>query len=88
MCGWEEVRERRHVRLIEQNIIPQSWQCSPRDENSPPWVSVMNKEWEDSRMACYAAQITIMDRGIGRITNKLKETGLYQNTVVFFLSDK
>ena len=87
MCGWEKVREKRHSRLIEQRIIPSSWQCSPRDEHSPPWESVPNKEWEDARMSCYASQITIMDQGVGRILKTLRETDLYQNTVIFFLSD-
>jgi arylsulfatase A-like enzyme len=87
MCGWEEVRKRRHERLVDRGIIPASWRCSPRDERSPPWEGVANKEWEDARMACYAAQITIMDRGVGRILKTLQETGLYHNTVIFFLSD-
>lgn len=38
-------------------------------------------------MATYAAQITIMDRGIGRIIDTLHETSMYENTVIFFLSD-
>lgn len=87
MCGWDAVRERRHARLIEQGIIPATWQCSPRDEYSPPWESVSNKEWEDARMACYSAQITILDRGVGRILESLQNTGHYENTVIFFLSD-
>ena len=39
-------------------------------------------------MAVYAAQIDIMDRGIGRILNTLrKTTGMYENTAIIFLSD-
>lgn len=87
MCGWEEVRRKRHERLVEEGILPPSWRCSPRDEHSPPWEGVFNKEWEDARMACYASQITIMDRGVGRIVKTLRDTGLYHNTVIFFLSD-
>jgi arylsulfatase A-like enzyme len=87
MHGWDKVREERHARLIQQGIIPSKWQCSPRDEHSPSWESVTDKEWEASRMACYAAQITIMDRGIGRILDALRKTDQYDNTVIFFLSD-
>lgn len=87
MCGWDTVREERHALLIQQGIIPSTWQCSPRDEHSPPWESVENKEWEASRMACYAAQISIMDRGIGRILDALRRTEQYENTAIFFLSD-
>ena len=85
--GWDEVRKERHEKLIQQKLIPSSWQCSPRDEHSPPWEDVANKEWEDERMACYAAQISVMDEGIGRIMDTLRSTDMYDNTVIFFLSD-
>ena len=85
--GWDKVREERHMRLVEQGIIRSTWQCSPRDEHSPPWESAPNKDWEAARMSCYATQITIMDRGIGRILETLRRTGQYENTVIFFLSD-
>jgi len=87
--GWDKVREERHSRLIKQGIISPTWQCSPRDELSPPWEEVPpnKKEWEDARMATYAAQVSSMDRGIGRILKTLRKTGLYENTVIFFLSD-
>lgn len=38
-------------------------------------------------MATYAAQITIMDEGVGRIIDTLHKTGTYENSVIFFLSD-
>jgi len=87
MRGWDKVRERRHSKLIQQRLIPDTWQCSPRDEHSPSWDDVADKEWEDARMATYAAQITIMDRGVGRILESLRRNGLYENTVIFFFSD-
>ena len=87
MQGWDKVREERHAKLIEQGIIPSTWKCSPRDEHSPPWEEIENKVWQDARMATYAAQIEIMDRGIGRILDTLKRTDTYDNTVIFFLSE-
>lgn len=39
-------------------------------------------------MAVYAAQIDIMDRGIGRILKTLRKTpGMYEKTMIIFLSD-
>lgn len=35
----------------------------------------------------YAAMIDEMDRGIGMVVDALKETGKFENTVIFFLSD-
>jgi arylsulfatase A-like enzyme len=40
-----------------------------------------------SRMATYAAQITIVDEGVGRIIQTLHKTDSFDNTVIFFLSD-
>ncbi|MFY0601585.1 MAG: sulfatase [Cyclobacteriaceae bacterium] len=35
----------------------------------------------------YAAMVTGMDAGIGKVIDKLKETGTYDNTLIFFYSD-
>ncbi|MFK8164680.1 MAG: sulfatase-like hydrolase/transferase [Lewinella sp.] len=35
----------------------------------------------------YAAMVYAMDRAIGRVMQSLRETGAYENTLVFFLSD-
>ncbi len=37
--------------------------------------------------ATYAAMISYLDDQVGQIVNKLKELGLYENTVIFFTSD-
>jgi arylsulfatase len=89
LTGWDVLRQKRHSRLVEQNLIPSTWLCSPRDERCQSWneKDEKTKVWEDSRMAVYAAQITIMDEGIGRIVDVLRRTGMYENTVIFFLSD-
>jgi arylsulfatase len=38
-------------------------------------------------MEVYAAQVEVMDRGIGRIVGALRETGALDETLLFFLSD-
>lgn len=85
--GWDKLREERYERLVEMDMIKAEWNMSPRDENSPPWDDVTNKEWEDMRMAVYAAQVDRMDQGIGLIYDKLQELGLLDNTIIMFLSD-
>jgi arylsulfatase A-like enzyme len=37
--------------------------------------------------AVYGAMVAAMDEGIGRVTHKLKQLGLYNNTLIFFYSD-
>ncbi|MEM6378891.1 MAG: sulfatase-like hydrolase/transferase [Bacteroidota bacterium] len=41
----------------------------------------------DRKMAIYAAQMDIMDQGIGAIIQTLEATNELENTIIFFLSD-
>ena len=85
--GWDELRERRYHRLIEEGLIDARWPLSPRDARVPPWKDVPHKGWEAERMAVYAAQIDSLDRNIGRVLEILKTGGVEKNTLVMFLSD-
>ena len=87
MVGWEEIRERRHARMLEMGIVDRRWPLSPRESRVPAWDSVENKRELDLKMAVYAAQIDRMDQNIGRILAKLKEVGAEDNTLVLFLAD-
>lgn len=42
---------------------------------------------KDEKRRTYAAMVHAVDRGIGKLTAALKETGEYENTLVVFLSD-
>lgn len=42
---------------------------------------------KDKKRRAYAAMVDVMDRGIGTVIEALKKNGLYENTLVFFLSD-
>ena len=46
-----------------------------------------NKHIKDKKRQTYAAMITAVDDGVGRVLNKLKELDIDDNTLVFFLSD-
>ncbi len=85
--GWDAVRTARHERLRDDGILSDKWPISPRDEQAPPWSGADNKEWEDLRMAVYAAQVDRMDQGIGRILARLDALDLADDTLVMFLSD-
>src|SRR3546814_5122853 len=39
------------------------------------------------KMATHAAMIEIMDKGIGRVIQALKDSGQYENTVIIYLND-
>ncbi|MGD2174770.1 MAG: arylsulfatase [Candidatus Brocadiaceae bacterium] len=85
--GWDAVRTRRHEELNASGILDPCWGISPRDGKAPPWEKAEHREWEDLRMAVYAAQIDRMDQGVGRIMGRLRELGMAENTLVMFLSD-
>jgi arylsulfatase A-like enzyme len=86
-CGWDEIRRQRYERMVTAGLIRSAWTLSPRDPDSIPWSEEDRQDEMDLRMAVYAAQIEAMDRGIGRVLDYLKQTGLDENTLLLFLSD-
>lgn len=89
LAGWDKLREQRYQKQIQLGITKKEWLLSPRPDTIPAWASLTEKEkqFEDVRMAVYAAQVDRMDQAIGRVLLKIKELGQEENTLVFFLSD-
>ena len=85
--GWTVAREARFRRQIEMGIVPSSTRLSPPGSAMPDWEKVRNQEEMDRRMAVYAAQVSNMDRGVGRLVAALEESGQLENTLIMFLSD-
>ncbi len=86
--GWREIRYNRYQGLIEKGII--------RTENAElpdfmfpelAWESNTNADWDSRAMAVHAAMVDRMDQSIGKLVDKLEETGELENTVIFFFSD-
>lgn len=85
--GWQALRDERHKRQVAMGLVDPKWKLPGPNREVQPWEDAPNKEWQDLRMAVYAAMIDSMDQGIGRIMRKLKEAGADENTLVMFLSD-
>ena len=85
--GWDAERTARHESQKGMGLLDEKWQISSRDQDAPDWNDVRHQDWEDLRMAVYAAQVDRVDQGIGRIMDRLRETGEYDNTLLMFLSD-
>ena len=85
--GWDELRKRRHARMIRMGIVDQRWPLTERDAEVPAWDTVQDKDRQDLLMAVYAAQIDRMDQNIGRIVAKVKALGQESNTLILFLAD-
>lgn len=87
--GWDVIRGQRLEKQVENGLFPAGTAVHDRDPDVPAWKELPAEKQEEMamRMAIYAAQIDIMDQGIGRIINALKAAGELENTLIFFLSD-
>lgn len=88
-AGWDNVRELRFEKQKELGIIPQEMILSPRLDLVPAWDSLNSTEQkqEVKKMEIYAAMLDSLDRNLGRVIDHLKETGEYDNTVIFVFAD-
>ena len=87
LMGWDKLRENRYRKLQDLGLIdPKTWALSGSDSAAYPWETA-DHDFEDLRMAVYAAMIDRVDQNIGRLRQALREAGVEQNTAIFFLSD-
>ena len=88
-AGWDKLRLQRHAKQIELGIVDKSWPVSPRPDTVRAWDSLTDGEKDhfDHLMAVYAAVVSRMDKAIGDLTAGLKERGVFDNTLILFMSD-
>jgi arylsulfatase len=84
--GWEAMRDQRWQRQQAMGMTTANWKLSGRDSRSYSWQD-SDQDFEDLRMAVYAAMIDCMDQNIGRILDTLRETGHDRDTLLMFFSD-
>lgn len=86
--NYQDLRERRIQRMVDLGLLDQAadtrW-----PEQVPEWGSLTGEQQRDLayRMAVYAAAIEEADQQIGRVIDRLKETGEYDNTLIVLASD-
>lgn len=86
--NYEELREQRIQNMAELGIIESDpdirW-----PEQVPSWDSLSVEQREDLayRMAVYAAVVHETDQQVGRVVERLKETGEYDDTLIVLASD-
>ena len=87
--GWDLLREERFARQKQMGIIPVDAVLTKRHEDDPTWkdLSPVEKTVYARFMATYAGYIEHTDEQIGRLITYLKESGHYNNTVIFLMSD-
>ncbi len=88
-AGWDKLRAQRYKKQLELGIMKPEWKLSPRPETIPAWDTLTpgEQDFEDARMAVFAAMVDRMDQAIGRVLAQVEAMGETENTVVLFLSD-
>lgn len=93
--GPEHLRQQRVKNLKQLGLVPQH--AEPHKVIAPPTGRVLSQPWEtltaeekqfSSRtMEVYAGMVQRMDYQIGRVVDRLRETGELENTFILFMSD-
>jgi len=65
---------------LTYNAVHSPLQAPERYQNKFEQIS-------DPKRRTYAGMMTAMDEGIGKVLGELKEAGLYEDTLIFFVSD-
>ena len=88
-AGWDKLRLTRHAKQKQMDVVDSAWPISPRANAVSAWdkLTAEHQERFDHMMAVYAACVAHMDRGVGELVKHLKERGVLDNTVIFFMSD-
>jgi arylsulfatase len=87
--GWDKIREKRFERQKELGLIPNDVTLSPRHNAVPAWDSLnaTQQKQEAKKMEIFAAMLDSIDNNVGRVVVHLKETGEYDNTMIFVFAD-
>lgn len=89
LVGWDEIARDRFAKMQSQELIEKGLSLPQKPGSIPDWDTLSKTEQQEwaRRMAVYAAMIYRMDIGIGQVMQALKNKGLYENTVIVFVSD-
>ncbi|MDF2156752.1 arylsulfatase [Algoriphagus sp. CAU 1675] len=87
--GYEVLRKKRLESLKKSGIIPFNAALPALHPRVAPWDSLTPEEQkkEARKMELYAGMVDNLDYNIGRLISYLKEKGLYENTLIVFVSD-
>ena len=87
--GYDALREKNFAALKSAGIITPESSLPPRNDAITPWeeLSVDEQRRESRKMELYAAMVENLDGHVGRLIDHLKESGLYDRTLIVFMSD-
>ena len=85
--GWDAMREQTFAKQKALGIIPQNAALTERPAALPAWSSLPAGERRIAArlMEAYAAALAYSDDQIGRIVQKLKDSGQFDNTLIIYI---
>jgi arylsulfatase len=83
-AGYEPFRRARLAKASALGLIDAEQGMTATAER---WDEVANKEREAACMEVYAAMVSRMDQGVGKVVAELKRIGQFENTLILFLQD-
>ncbi len=87
--GYDSLRVLRFQSLKRAGIISKDQKMPQQLASIKPWKTLTpeEKKIEARKMELYAAMVDNLDEQIGRLVEFLKQEGLYDNTLIVFMSD-
>ena len=87
--GWDSIRAERFDRMKKIGIIPVGTVPTERADGDRAWEALSEDEKAvfARHMATYAGFIEHADAQIGRVVQRLKATGQYDNSIIMLISD-
>jgi len=88
-AGYDALREHNFKALQAAGIVPKTASLPPRNPNVVPWEELDEdqRRREARKMELYAAMVENLDAHVGRLIAYLRQSGLYDNTQIVFMSD-
>lgn len=87
--GWDQLRTERFERQKQLGIVSPDTKISKKDEDIYDWSRLsydQRQQWA-KKMEVFAAMVDRMDQGVGKVLEKLEQTGDIDNTIIIFVSD-
>ncbi len=87
--GYDAIRDARYERMIASGVIPATTPKNHSSSESKVWSALSDAERREQvrKMEIYAAMIEYADMSLGRVIDKLKSSGRYDNTIIFLMTD-
>ncbi|WP_440876015.1 arylsulfatase [Thalassotalea sp. PLHSN55] len=85
--GYEKIRQARYAKMQKEGVVDHHSPLSAPTYQSWQGLTKRQQDIEARKMAVYAAMIDRLDQNVGRVIDKLKALGKFENTLIIFASD-